>query len=934
MKAQLAAAALLLLQAASVSASVFNCVGGSVQIVAHPDDDLLFQNPSLLGDFSSNACVTSVFLTSGDSGTTGLTYATGREEGNAAACAYMAGANNSWTAFYGTFGGQPVLVETLTAQPQVQRVLFRLPDGNMDGSGFAQTGYKSLRSLWMGTIPSIYSIDSKSTFTLATLEEALGQILAARQPDVVRSLDDLSDYDGGDHADHLTVGRMSKKLAAQYAPGASFSGYMGYPVQNLPATMSTDDADFIAKCDTFFSYTPYDSAECQSFSGCAGRGEWSWLQREYVVTSALATGSDDGSAETPATLPAGENVALQATATASSAYDDLNPAGRAIDNVFGGYPGNETAEWVTAGEGVGAWIRLSWSVPVVVGGVVVYDRPNTVDWLQAGTLTFDDNSTVAFEVPYNDGTANVVSLARNYTTKSVLLTVTAVASGTQNVGLSELQVYGSLCPSCATTTTTTTTTRASTRTSTRASSTSRTTVSLSPSSASASSSTSTSSSSSASPSTSIGPDLALLATASASSYAAATSQGPEKAIDGVVSGYKADGTGDYTKEWATDHEGAGAWLALNWSSPVTANRVVLYDRPNTDDQILSATIVFSDGSSLAVSALDNAGAATTFDFSTRTFSSLQLTVTSVASTTSNVGLSEVQVYLVSGGASSTSASAPGSTVSRTASASATSSLPSSTSLASSSSASRSTVTLSSSTTQASSASPTPSSTATSSKASSSSSSSSSRTTVVLSSSSTSSSASASPTATLVNYARLADVSASSWAESTDQLPSKAIDGVISGYKEDGTGDYTKEWASWYEGPGAWFGISWNYTITANQVVLYDRPNLNDQWLDATMYFSDGSTLATGALNNDGSATVVSFAAKQIDSIWIQITQVSSTTSSVGLSEIQVYNVPAQSSTTTTKASTTTTKASNTTKASSTSKTSSASSAKSSASKSA
>jgi LmbE family N-acetylglucosaminyl deacetylase len=82
--------------ASLVSASVFNCVGGSVYVVAHPDDDLLFQAPDLQTDVSSSRCVTTVFLTSGDSGTT-TTYARSREAGSAAAYAQMAGVSNSWT---------------------------------------------------------------------------------------------------------------------------------------------------------------------------------------------------------------------------------------------------------------------------------------------------------------------------------------------------------------------------------------------------------------------------------------------------------------------------------------------------------------------------------------------------------------------------------------------------------------------------------------------------------------------------------------------------------------------------------------------------------------------------------------------------------------------------------------------------------------------
>jgi len=89
---------LLTLQLVSLtSAAVFNCQGGSVYVVAHPDDDLLFQAPDLQTDVSGNNCITVVFLTAGDSGTNSG-YAKSREAGSAAAYAQMAGTPNAYTA--------------------------------------------------------------------------------------------------------------------------------------------------------------------------------------------------------------------------------------------------------------------------------------------------------------------------------------------------------------------------------------------------------------------------------------------------------------------------------------------------------------------------------------------------------------------------------------------------------------------------------------------------------------------------------------------------------------------------------------------------------------------------------------------------------------------------------------------------------------------
>ncbi|BGP43897.1 hypothetical protein JCM10449v2_007954 [Rhodotorula kratochvilovae] len=838
----LARAALALLATSvlsTVHAAVFNCVGGSVYVVAHPDDDLLFQSPTLLEDVASGDCITTVFLTSGDSGT-GSGYAQSREVGNQVAYAQMYNVDDTYTEFYATFGGQPVLVRTLVAEPQHQKVYFRLPDGGWDTGGFVNTQWQTLRGLYFGTISSITNQPGDATFTLNTLKQAIGQILAARQPNRVRTLDYLSDYGGGDHDDHLTAGRLTADLVGSYASGASLSGFMGYPVQNMAPTMSTSSSEFGAKCDAFFAYTPFDSDECQSLSACAGRGEAYWLQRQYVVTSELATSSSSGAAQAPATLPEGTNIAPLATATAISNEPGSSPH-NAIDGITAGYPINEAAEWASNHGRAGAWFKLTWSEPVEISAVVLYDRPNGDDWLQAGTLTIDDGRSLSFTNPINDGSAFVINLPGTFTTTSLLLTVTQVSASTANVGISELRVYGTVGSTPVSSTTSSATSSSTSASSSITSSSTSASSSITSSTTPASSSTTTTSSAPvSSPTSSISGNLARNASASASSWSTATGQTPDKAIDGFVNGYKESGTGDYTKEWATDHQTVGAYLSLQWSSPVTANRVVLYDRPNLNDRITAGTLTFPDGSTLSVPALNNAGAATTLDFVAKTFNQLVLTVTSVSNTTSNVGLAEIEVFYVSGGTTSTTSSAP-------------------TSTATSSAATSSTTPATSTTSSWTSASP--------------------------------SSTAAPPEETgssSLNLAQNATAGASSWAAATSQTPAKAIDGVVSGYKEDGTGDYTKEWASNHERAGAYFTLSWPSSITANRIVLFDRPNLNDQITSGYIVFSDQSTFDIPSLANDGSATTVDFPAKTFDSLVFYVTGASGTTSSVGLAEVQIY----------------------------------------------
>jgi LmbE family N-acetylglucosaminyl deacetylase len=114
-----------------------------------------------------------------------------------------------------------------------------------------------------------------------------------------------------------------------------------------------------------------------------------------------------------------------------------------------------------------------------------------------------------------------------------------------------------------------------------------------------------------------------------------------KAVDGFIDG----SPGDFTREWATDGQAAGATLKLHWSSPVLISAVTLYDRPNGNDQITHGTLTFSDDTSVAVGELPNDGTTgLTVSLSpARVVSGLKLTVDTVGALTTAVGLAEIQV---------------------------------------------------------------------------------------------------------------------------------------------------------------------------------------------------------------------------------------------------------------------------------------------------
>lgn len=114
----------------------------------------------------------------------------------------------------------------------------------------------------------------------------------------------------------------------------------------------------------------------------------------------------------------------------------------------------------------------------------------------------------------------------------------------------------------------------------------------------------------------------------------------EGALDGIVGGYP----NDKSNEWSAGAT-VGATLRLDWDAPQVVDRIVLYDRPNTTDQVTSGAITFSDGTTLDIGALpDDAKTGLTLKFPAKTITWLSLKVTGVKAGTRNAGLAEIAVF--------------------------------------------------------------------------------------------------------------------------------------------------------------------------------------------------------------------------------------------------------------------------------------------------
>ena len=85
-----------------------------------------------------------------------------------------------------------------------------------------------------------------------------------------------------------------------------------------------------------------------------------------------------------------------------------------------------------------------------------------------------------------------------------------------------------------------------------------------------------------------------------------------------------DGFGAAAGEWTSAGE-QNPWIRLEWTTPVQADTITLYDRPGVDDAT-GGTLSFSDGSSVSVDGIPADGGAKTVSLGLKTFTWVRLQV--------------------------------------------------------------------------------------------------------------------------------------------------------------------------------------------------------------------------------------------------------------------------------------------------------------------
>ncbi|MDG0810466.1 DUF7402 domain-containing protein [Cohnella rhizosphaerae] len=394
---------------------------------------------------------------------------------------------------------------------------------------------------------------------------------------------------------------------------------------------------------------------------------------------------------TPYTISNTTNLAAAATATVSSASGGTT-ASLLNDGIVG------IKDWASNAE-MTPWTQLTWASGQTIGKVVLYDRSNLTDRINGGTLIFSDGSSVNVPALPNDGTGKAIQFSKR-TVTWVKFQVTDGAGA--NVGLSEFQVYrgSNIAPAAMLTASSQLNTAAAAHSKATdnvigAATGEWSSAEVNPwlqlnwlnnqtinevvlydradTSVNANGGILTFSDGSSISVSGIPADGAAKAVsfadksvswvkfqtsggagvhvglseiqvfqavnAASSAVVTVSSQASDPgnaatmATDGVINQW-------YKGEWASDGQ-QSPWIQLNWPSSQRINKVVLYDRPNMIDSANGGTLTFSDGSSIAVSGIDNSGLGKVVSFPFKLVNWVRF---QASGSGPNVGLAEIEAF--------------------------------------------------------------------------------------------------------------------------------------------------------------------------------------------------------------------------------------------------------------------------------------------------
>lgn len=225
----------------------------SFYFAAHEDDWQLFMNPSAFEDVVGGAAKTVfVHVTAGDAGNgTGnggrhWPYYRARENGAEDAIKFMADTDRA--------PGTPTMGNVTIESHSVYRIVYgktvsyflRVADGNPSGSGYAATGWQSLRRLHDGENNMLAAVDGSTVYhSWGDLARTV-RALVEREADGKRVQINVAETDTrvnpGDHSDHLMTAQVALD-AVKDVPCVRRVFYVDYASAKLPENLNAPQRD-------------------------------------------------------------------------------------------------------------------------------------------------------------------------------------------------------------------------------------------------------------------------------------------------------------------------------------------------------------------------------------------------------------------------------------------------------------------------------------------------------------------------------------------------------------------------------------------------------------------------------------------------------------------------------------------------------------------
>lgn len=269
------------------------CVSGQSTrffISAHQDDWQLFMNPNVYESIKNKEDKTVIIHTTAGEAGMGMgndAYYLAREKGSLAAIRFLsnthttgAGLGDEMERNYVDLNGHPVL------RYQYRNCvvyLFRLPDGNGNGTGYELHDFKTLAKLFQGDSENIPTIDKSTTYTnRKDVEKTFKALLLREQIGENTELhlaDTNQEVNPGDHSDHQTSSLFFQKVAQEIG-GIKLYLYANYATGNLPK--NTTEEGFLVSAATW-GVTTAHIADHRHYSTW-DKTHNSWIGRQYYRT--------------------------------------------------------------------------------------------------------------------------------------------------------------------------------------------------------------------------------------------------------------------------------------------------------------------------------------------------------------------------------------------------------------------------------------------------------------------------------------------------------------------------------------------------------------------------------------------------------------------------------------------------------------------------